>query len=108
MSIRVDGRAIEAEPGASLAAVLLNGGVTHFRTSVTGEARGPVCGMGTCQECRVCVNGTPHVRACLEPVTGGAAVLTAVALARVLPVAIITLTPWLMASFSACSLRAES
>jgi succinate dehydrogenase/fumarate reductase-like Fe-S protein len=27
------------------------------RTSVTGEARAPLCGMGVCQECRVFVNG---------------------------------------------------
>jgi sarcosine oxidase subunit alpha len=36
-----------------------------FRTSVTGEPRGPVCGMGICFECRVTVNDAPHQRACL-------------------------------------------
>ena len=39
-------------------------GVTTFRRSVTGEPRGPLCGMGICFECRVTVDGRPHVRSC--------------------------------------------
>ncbi len=34
------------------------------RTSVSGEPRGPLCGMGICFECRVSINGTPHCRSC--------------------------------------------
>ena len=34
------------------------------RTSVSGEKRGPLCGMGICFECRAEVNGTPHTRTC--------------------------------------------
>ena len=34
------------------------------RTSVTGQARFAVCGMGICQECRVTINGHPHQLAC--------------------------------------------
>ena len=34
-------------------------------------ARGPLCAMGTCFECRVRVDGVPHVRACLTPVREG-------------------------------------
>jgi len=30
-----------------------------------GEARGPLCGMGLCFECRVSINGQPHCRSCL-------------------------------------------
>jgi aerobic-type carbon monoxide dehydrogenase small subunit (CoxS/CutS family) len=29
----------------------------HSRTSVSGEPRAPLCGMGICQECRVLVDG---------------------------------------------------
>ena len=29
-----------------------------------GEARGPLCGMGICFECRATVNGQPHCRSC--------------------------------------------
>lgn len=57
-----------SEPVASLAASLMNDGVAGFRTSVRGEPRGPLCGMGICFECRVEVNGTPHHRACMIPV----------------------------------------
>jgi sarcosine oxidase subunit alpha len=74
--IRVDGRPVEAAAGASLAAALLDAGVTAFRASVGGEPRGPVCGMGICHECRVTVNGVAHRRACLEPVVDGMDVVT--------------------------------
>jgi len=74
--IRVDGREIEVAPGQSLAAALLGAGVAAFRTSATGEPRGPVCGMGTCFECRVVVDGVPHRRACLEPLREGMRVAT--------------------------------
>jgi aerobic-type carbon monoxide dehydrogenase small subunit (CoxS/CutS family) len=34
------------------------------RTSVTGQSRVPLCGMGICYECRVSINGVPHRRSC--------------------------------------------
>ena len=34
------------------------------RLSVSGEPRGPLCGMGICFECRAVVNGIPHRRTC--------------------------------------------
>ena len=67
----LDGRPVEAEAGTSLLAALWNAGRRAVRTSVSGEARGPVCGMGTCFECRVTVDGEPHRRACLEPLREG-------------------------------------
>lgn len=36
----------------------------HLRLSVTGEPRGPLCGMGICFECRATIDGKPHVRTC--------------------------------------------
>ena len=39
-------------------------GVTRFRRSVTGQPRGPLCGMGICMECCVTINGRPHCRSC--------------------------------------------
>ncbi|HEX5409217.1 MAG TPA: (2Fe-2S)-binding protein [Gemmatimonadaceae bacterium] len=63
--IVVDGRPIAATGDRTLAAALLNAGIVRFRTSVTGEARAPLCGMGSCFECRVRVNGVAHQRACL-------------------------------------------
>ncbi len=55
----------------TLAAALLNLGITAFRRDLDGNARGPVCGMGTCFECRVQVDGVQNVRACLELVRDG-------------------------------------
>jgi len=71
----LDGRPAEAEGGTSLLAALWNAGRRAVRTSVSGEARGPVCGMGTCFECRVTIDGEPHRRACLETVHEGMEVL---------------------------------
>jgi NADPH-dependent 2,4-dienoyl-CoA reductase/sulfur reductase-like enzyme len=67
----IDGRPAAAEAGVSLLAALWNDGVRALRRSVGGEARGPLCGMGTCFECRVTLDGQPHVRSCLAPVREG-------------------------------------
>ena len=67
----LDGRPAEAEGGTSLLAALWNAGRRAVRTSVSGEARGPLCGMGACFECRVTIDGEPHRRACLETVREG-------------------------------------
>lgn len=62
--------------GTSVAAALLGMGLIAFRRSVTGEARAPLCGMGSCYECRVTIDGVPHRRACLVPVMEGLQVST--------------------------------
>jgi D-hydroxyproline dehydrogenase subunit alpha len=67
----LDGSPAEAEGETSLLAALWNAGRRAVRTSVSGEARGPLCGMGTCFECRVTIDGEPHRRACLETVRAG-------------------------------------
>jgi NADPH-dependent 2,4-dienoyl-CoA reductase/sulfur reductase-like enzyme len=67
----LDGRPAEAEGGTSLLAALWNAGRRAVRTSVSGEARGPLCGMGACFECRVTIDGEPHRRACLATVRKG-------------------------------------
>ncbi len=76
VGIRVDGEALRVRPGTTLAAALLSAGRWTFRRSVTGEPRGPVCGMGICFECRVTIDGVPERRACLEPVVEGMEVIT--------------------------------
>jgi sarcosine oxidase subunit alpha len=62
--IIVNGEPLEVAAGSTIAGALLSIGVNLFRKSVSGEPRGPLCGMGICFECRVTVNGQPHVRAC--------------------------------------------
>ncbi len=69
--LTLGGRHVEADADASLLAALWNHGARAVRTSVSGAVRGPLCAMGTCFECRVTVDGEPHVRACLTPVREG-------------------------------------
>ena len=83
VTVRVDGRAVRVTPGITVAAALIEHGVAVFRVSARGDARGPVCGMGTCYECRVTIDGVAHRRACLVPVAEGMEVVTGSATAVV-------------------------
>ncbi len=76
IEIVIDGERHQVVEGMPLAAALLRLGVTTFRTSVQGEPRAPVCGMGTCFECRVTVAGRAHQRSCLIPCSAGLIVET--------------------------------
>jgi predicted molibdopterin-dependent oxidoreductase YjgC len=61
--VTVNGVPVAVPSGATVTtAVLLAGNAC--RTSVSGEPRGPLCGMGICFECRVAINGKPHCRSC--------------------------------------------
>ncbi|HUQ79510.1 MAG TPA: 2Fe-2S iron-sulfur cluster-binding protein [Gemmatimonadaceae bacterium] len=71
ITLHANGRAVRASAGVSVAAALLDAGIVGFRSSVSGEARAPLCGMGTCYECRVTIDGIMHRRACLVPVSDG-------------------------------------
>lgn len=64
------------ERGATVAAALLDAGVTMFRTSVAGEPRAALCGMGICYECRVTIDGVAHQRSCMTRVAPGMRVYT--------------------------------
>ncbi len=64
VSLKVNDVAVSVPAGSMVAAAILEAGVSILRRSVTGEARGPLCGMGICFECRVKVNGVAHVRSC--------------------------------------------
>ena len=71
VDVIVDDEVVSTVEGISVAAMLLNAGRDAFRTSVAGERRGPVCGMGVCQECRVAIDGVAHQRACMRLVADG-------------------------------------
>ena len=64
IQLRVNGQNISVPAGTVVAAAVVLTGRTRFRRSVRGEARGPLCGMGICMECRVTINGVAHVRSC--------------------------------------------
>jgi sarcosine oxidase subunit alpha len=76
IEIVVDGRPVPARESWTVAAALWNSGRLRFRTSVSGDARGPLCAMGICFECRVDIDGRPHRRACMEPCVAGMQVKT--------------------------------
>lgn len=61
--LKVNGIEIAVASGTSVAAAILIIGAS-VRTSVTGEPRAPLCGMGICFECRATVNGTAHCKTC--------------------------------------------
>ena len=64
VTLRVDGRSVSVSPGTVVAAAIAQTGGMKFRRSVSGQARGPLCGMGTCMECRVTINGQAQRRSC--------------------------------------------
>ena len=76
IEIIVDGDRHQVAEGLPLAAALLRLGITGFRTSIQGDPRAPLCGMGTCFECRVTINGRHHQRSCLIPCAPGLIVET--------------------------------
>ncbi|PSS58600.1 (2Fe-2S)-binding protein [Pseudomonas sp. BBP2017] len=55
--LTLDGRPLQVADGTSVAAALALGGDGCSRTSVGGQRRAPLCGMGICQECRVHIDG---------------------------------------------------
>jgi sarcosine oxidase subunit alpha len=62
-SITVNGKGMRVPLGTSVAAAMTMAG-EPCRLSVSGEPRGPLCGMGICMECRATVNGVAHQRTC--------------------------------------------
>ncbi len=62
--VTVNGEAIDIVAGATVAAALATAGAGGVRTSVGGQPRAPLCGMGVCQECRVTIDGRAYVLAC--------------------------------------------
>ncbi len=62
--IFVNSEPIPATPETTVAAALLNAGITTFRHSPQGEPRAPLCGMGICMECRATIDGLPSQRTC--------------------------------------------
>jgi predicted molibdopterin-dependent oxidoreductase YjgC len=75
LSITIDGRPIEVAAGTTVAAAILEAGFSS-RTSVRGEPRQPLCGMGICYECRAEIDGRPQQRTCQILCQAGMRVIT--------------------------------
>jgi sarcosine oxidase subunit alpha len=64
INLTVNGEAVTVVRGTSVLVALVNAGILTCRTSVSGETRGGLCGMGVCFECRTTIDGVKHRRAC--------------------------------------------
>lgn len=76
VELMFDGRPLAAFEGETVAAALIAAGIRVLRTTAEGESRGVFCGMGTCYDCLVVIDGRPSRRACMEPVRDGMEVHT--------------------------------
>jgi len=63
VALTVNGVPLKVASGTTVAAAVCIAGAPT-RASVSGEPRGPLCGMGICFECRVTIDRIPHCRGC--------------------------------------------
>ncbi len=70
-TITFEGRDIPAWPGESVGAALHAADELYLRRDETGGARGLLCGIGVCWECRCTVDGRPNTRACMTEAEPG-------------------------------------
>jgi sarcosine oxidase subunit alpha len=73
--VYVNGEPVLVPVGANVAAAVARV-ARRFRASPRGMPRAPLCGMGVCFECRVCVDGHPHALACMTLARDGMRVNT--------------------------------
>lgn len=77
VNLTFDGNPLQVPAGCSVAAALLAGGVSTFRTTpVSGAPRAPYCMMGACFDCLVEIDGVPNRQSCLITVAPGMQVRT--------------------------------
>ena len=72
LTLTIDGQAVTAEPGETVAAVLLRQQTPASRsTPVQGSPRAPYCMMGVCFDCLAIVDGAASTQSCLVTVREG-------------------------------------
>lgn len=76
IAVEVNGKTLRVARGSSVAAAIFETVEGAFRTSVTGERRAALCGMGICFECRVTIDGRENCRSCQIEVREGMAIRT--------------------------------
>ncbi|CAB4533129.1 unannotated protein [freshwater metagenome] len=77
ISFSFNGKPFSGEEGQSIAAALLNSGVTELRkTRFEGEPRTIFCGIGICFDCVVTVNNVANQRSCLIEISEGAEIVS--------------------------------
>jgi len=75
VTLRVDGAAVPAFEGETVATAMMAAGKGVFRRDGRGAPRGLYCNMGSCGECMITVAGR-RVRACLTEVAEGMEIAT--------------------------------
>lgn len=76
IQLTVNGHVVRVPAGSTVVAALTRADVAAYRHSVRGEARGPLCGMGICFECRVTIDGHAHCLSCQTLCAEGMEVVT--------------------------------
>ena len=76
VTVVVNGELVTMPVGSMVAAAVLKAGVSAFRKSVSGQPRGPLCGMGICFECRVTIDGRSQILSCQTECRAGMKVIT--------------------------------
>ena len=71
LELTLDGVPVRAHLGETVATVLMAEHRLAVRTTTGGAPRGLFCGMGTCFDCLVVVDGVPNTRACMTWVRSG-------------------------------------
>jgi predicted molibdopterin-dependent oxidoreductase YjgC len=76
LTLTIDGQAVAAEAGESVAAVLLRQDNPVTRTTPVNQSpRAPYCMMGVCFECLAIVDGVASTQTCLVTVRDGMQIL---------------------------------
>ena len=75
VNITINGKPFSVAVGTTAAAAVISAGIPS-RHSITNQPRAPLCGMGICLECRMTVNGVPHVKSCQLPCAEGMEIST--------------------------------
>ncbi|MGS0646014.1 FAD-dependent oxidoreductase [Komagataeibacter melomenusus] len=66
-----EGQTVTARTGQSVTAALLQHGEMAHRITTDGTPRGPLCGIGACNECLLQIDGRIAQRGCMTTVTQG-------------------------------------
>lgn len=74
VSFTFAGQQLTGVEGMPVALALGLAGIINLANPHSTQARGLYCGIGHCYECRVVVDGVPHLRACLVPLKEGMAI----------------------------------
>jgi hypothetical protein len=68
IGVQVNNVPLQVPAGTSVAVAVFLAGASTFRTSIKGQPRAALCGMGICFECRLTIDGIANRRSCQIPV----------------------------------------